>query len=396
MKAEWKRLFSSFWSRPDPVLASAGRSGEMLMAKIRLGLAVVILAIPVLDSIAFRMDQKEALVGFGLAVGTFLFAATAYLFLARDFNPSWLGFVTSGFDVTLVSAALAAFLVLDRPHTAVNSKVVFEGYFLAIASTSLRYDKRVCVVAGGLALGEYFSIVAYADHHWDLNNAAYAPFPYGVFGWVNQISRLILMFVAAGLSMAVVSRAQRLLRLATVDPLTSLSNRGYVDDRFTIELSRARRHHQPLSIAMIDVDRFKLFNDMHGHAAGDLVLRTIADVLRNSLRQSDTIGRYGGEEFVIIMPETNIANAERKLDSLRRTISNDLIPLATRNEVVSVTISAGLAGFPEDGTDQAVLLAIADERLFQAKREGRNRVVASPEVSQPFPVSAEVVPGMEN
>jgi diguanylate cyclase (GGDEF)-like protein len=379
MNLDWKRFLSSFWSRPDPVLASAGKSGEMLMAKIRLGLAGLILTIPLLDSIFFAMDSKEALVGFGLALGTVLFAATAYLFLARDFNPSWLGFVTSGFDVTLVSAALAAFLVLDRPHTAVNSKVIFEGYFLVIATTSLRYDRRVCVAAGGLALGEYLSIVAYADHHWDLNSVAFAPFPYGMFGWANQISRLILMFVAVGLSVAVVSRAQKLLRMATVDPLTSLSNRGYVDDRFTIELSRARRHHQPLTVAMIDVDRFKLFNDTHGHPAGDLVLRTIGDVLRNSLRQSDTIGRYGGEEFVILLPETNLANAERKLESLRRTISNDLIPLATRNEVVSVTISAGLASFPEDGTDGAVLMAIADERLFQAKREGRNRVVGAPE-----------------
>lgn len=359
------------------------------MAKIRLGLAILILAIPFLDRLMFQMDAKESLVGFGLAAGTLLFAATAYSLISRDFNPPWLGFVTSGFDITLVSAALAVFLLLDRPHTAVNSKVVFEGYFLAIASTSLRYDRRVCVTAGCLALGEYVSIVAYADRHWDLNSAVYAPFPYGMFDWSNQISRLILLSVAVGLSVAVVSRAQRLLKLATIDPLTSLCNRGYVDDRLAIEMSRARRHHQPLSVAMIDVDRFKLFNDTHGHAAGDLVLRTIADVLRSSLRQSDTIGRYGGEEFVVILPETSLANAERKIESLRRAIANDLIPLATRNEVVSVTISAGLAGFPDNGTDEAVLLATADERLFQAKREGRNRVVAAPPVNNPEAIPIE-------
>jgi len=90
MKLDWRSLFASFWSPPDRVLASAGRSGEVLMAKIRLGLAAVILTIPVLDALFFSIDRKEALVGFGLALGTFLFAATAYLLLAREFNPPWL------------------------------------------------------------------------------------------------------------------------------------------------------------------------------------------------------------------------------------------------------------------------------------------------------------------
>jgi two-component system, cell cycle response regulator len=338
------------------------------------------------DNLVFPMDPKESLVGFGLAIGTFLLAGTAYFLVSRELNPPWLGFVSSGLDVSLVSAALAAFLVLTEPHTAVNSKVVFEGYFLAIGSSSLRYDRRVCVTAGFLALTEYFAIVAYAAHKWDLNSPAFAPFPYGMFGWVNQISRLILMLVACALSVAVVGRAQRLLRLATIDALTSLFNRGYVDDRCAIELSRARRHKEPLAIAMIDVDRFKLFNDTHGHAAGDLALKTIARVLRQSLRQSDTVGRYGGEEFVVIMPETDVAMAQRKLDSLRQAIADTLISLA-HGRTVGVTFSAGVAGFPLDGEDQAELLATADERLFLAKRNGRNRVVASPDLVPAEPAS---------
>jgi len=385
MKLDWNKTLP-LWSTPDPVLASAGRSGELLMAKIRLGLAVLILAIPTIDSFVFVMDHKEALVGFGLAIGTFIFAAGAYFLVSRELNPPWLSFVSSGLDVSLVSAALAAFLVLNQPHTAVNSKVVFEGYFLAIGASSLRYDRRVCLIAGFLAIGEYFAIVAYAASHWDLNSPSFAPFPYGMFGWVNQISRLILMVVACLLSVAIVGRAQRLLRLATVDALTSLCNRGYVDDRFAIELSRARRHNQSLAIAMIDVDRFKLFNDTHGHAAGDFALRTIAAVLRQSLRQSDIVGRYGGEEFVVIMPETDIAVAQRKIDALREAIVNAPIALPGRDRTVNVTFSAGVAALPNDGLDAADLLAAADERLFLAKRSGRNRVVSSP---LPVPVLAE-------
>ena len=84
MKLVWKKILGSFWSRPDAVLASAGRSGEVVMAKIRLGLAVIILAIPTIDNIVFPMDPKESLVGFGLATGTFLFAAAAYWMVSRD------------------------------------------------------------------------------------------------------------------------------------------------------------------------------------------------------------------------------------------------------------------------------------------------------------------------
>ena len=109
--------------------------------------------------------------------------------------------------------------------------------------------------------------------HWDLNSSAYAPYPYGLFSWSAQISRSIVMLTASGLSLALVSRSQRLLQLATGDPLTGLFNREYVDDRLAIELSRACRYGKTLTVAVIDADHFKLLNDRHGHAAGDVVLK---------------------------------------------------------------------------------------------------------------------------
>src|SRR5580704_7376210 len=148
MKSKLKNALRSLWSRPDPVLAEAGVAGELLVAKIRLILATVLLLIPVLDSLFFPVEPKEAIVGLSLAAATFLGSIIIYLLISREYNPSWLSFASSSFDVTLISAGLALFLILNEPHTAVNSKVVFEGYFLAIGSTSLRYDKRVCVTAG--------------------------------------------------------------------------------------------------------------------------------------------------------------------------------------------------------------------------------------------------------
>jgi two-component system cell cycle response regulator len=379
MKSKLKNALRSLWSRPDPVLAEAGVAGELLVAKIRLILATVLLLIPVLDSLFFPVEPKEAIVGLSLAAATFLGSIIIYLLISREYNPSWLSFASSSFDVTLISAGLALFLILNEPHTAVNSKVVFEGYFLAIGSTSLRYDKRVCVTAGLLAVGEYFAIVYFAATHWDLNSPIYAPYPYGQFAWSYEVSRLIIMLTASALSLALVARSQKLLQLATSDPLTGLFNRGYVDDRLAIEFSRARRYGKLLTIAVIDADRFKLLNDMHGHSAGDLVLRKIGTILRDSCRQSDTVGRYGGEEFVVILPETDIEAAEQKLESLRDLVAKTPIELGARGEKVRVTISAGLASFPQDGKNAADLFALADERMFQAKREGRNRVVASPE-----------------
>ena len=376
MKLAFRNLSRSVWSRPDPVLAEAGVAGELLVAKVRLGLACLLLLIPAIDTMFFQFDKKESLVGLSLTSATFFLSLIVYFLISREFNPKWMSFVTSAFDVSLVSAALAVFLFLDRPHTAVNSKVIFEGYFLAIAGTSLRYDKRVCITAGLLACAEYFAIVYFAATQWDLNSPIYAPYPYGEFDWSVQISRLIIMLTASALSLAVVARSQKLLQLATSDPLTGLHNRGYVDDRFAIELSRARRYATPLTIAVIDADHFKLLNDTHGHASGDLVLQKISETLRASFRQSDTAGRYGGEEFVVILPETDIETAERKLESLRESIAGSPIALAARGEKVHVTVSAGLSSYPQDAEDASELFALADERMFQAKKQGRNRVVA--------------------
>jgi diguanylate cyclase (GGDEF)-like protein len=201
-----------------------------------------------------------------------------------------------------------------------------------------------------------------------------------LFSWSAQISRLIIMLTASALSLALVSRSQRLLQLATRDPLTGLFSRGYVDDRFEVELSRATRYGKVLTIAVIDADRFKQLNDTHGHQAGDLALQKIAMLLHDTFRQSDTAGRYGGEEFVVILPETDMAAAQRKLEFLRESVANAPISVTTSGEKVQLTISAGLATFPDDGENAAELFALADERMFQAKGQGRNRVVAGGEV----------------
>jgi diguanylate cyclase (GGDEF)-like protein len=374
-------FWEKFWSRPDPVLAEAGVAGELLVAKVRLGLAILLFMIPVMNTLFFSPERKEALIGVGLAGGTVLLSIVVYFLIARNFNPSWLGFVTSAFDVTMISAALTLFFLADRPLTATNSRVVFEGYFLAIGSTSLRYDKRICVTAGALALVEYAWISWYAANHWNLDSPAFAGNPYGDFSWSTQASRLIMMATAVLLCVLLVSRSQRLLQLATSDPLTGLFNRGYLDDRLEMELERARRYEKPFTVAVIDADHFKQLNDTYGHHAGDLVLKKLGGLLRANFRQTDTCARYGGEEFVILMPETDMATAHRKVETLRHLLETKPMDLSRKAQSIPVSISAGLACYPRDGQDAAGLFAVADERMFAAKASGRNRVVAGREVA---------------
>ncbi|MEP7326279.1 MAG: GGDEF domain-containing protein [Gemmatimonadota bacterium] len=375
---------------PDPLMLDAGAEGEILVARIRLFVTALLVLIPLFA--VSGNTSVETLIGLGTTLAALLFAVAVYLLVRQGFYRPWLGMLTSILDVSLVSGALVMFLVVDLPHTAVNSRVVFEVYFLAIAATSLRYDVRICLVAGLLSLAEYASIVLYAESHWALNSAIFAPFPYGMFDWGSQVSRLVIMFAASILSTAVVLRAQRLRRLSTSDRLTGLMNRGYFDDRMTSEVSRARRYNYAMSVAMIDVDHFKRFNDTMGHAAGDVALQILADTIRGSLRQSDVIARYGGEEFVVILPITPLGAAVDKIEAMRLEVANLVIDIPKRGVQARLTISAGVAGLPEDGQKEDDLLDVADRRLFQAKQEGRNKVVGTPGSGRARPSASDLRP----
>ena len=357
----------------DYLLGIASERGELLVARIRLALTLGLLLIPI-ASLFTELTPFERVMGFSVTLTAVALSLVIYLLVRRELGRPWFGMATSCLDVTLISAALTTYLVLDQPHTAVNSRVVFEGYFLAIGATCLRYDPRICVAAGVLAVVQYLGISLAADTFWPLNRSdLYAPFIYGAFSWSSQISRMILLLTASLMSMVVVIRTRELVRLSTRDPLTGLFNRAHFHERITGEVSRARRNGLPLTIAMVDVDHFKSFNDRYGHAAGDQVLRVIANALNSSFRKTDIVGRYGGEEFVIAMPETDAAAGRRKLEDLRRLIETTALQQDGSN--VHLTISGGLAGFPQDGADDEALLAVADARLFEAKGRGRNRIV---------------------
>lgn len=161
--------------------------------------------------------------------------------------------------------------------------------------------------------------------------------------------------------------------LAMTDTLTGVSVRRYVVELAADELRRANRHHVPSTLLMVDLDTFKSKNDTYGHLVGDVVLREVAQLLRSHLRGIDLIGRYGGEEFVLLLVETGSEQAAAIAQRLRQLVEAHAI--RAYDEVLTQTISIGLASFPEDGQTLEELVERADQALYAAKRAGRNRVV---------------------
>lgn len=381
----WRKV----WSAPEPELSTAGFGGELLVAGVRLLIFVVLLYFPIAELLQKRGEHDPLALlttaTLGLAMALIIYSATN-----RRWGRSWIGFVSSFLDVSLISAMLAVFLVVGRPHEATNNLVLFPVYFLAIAATSLRYDARICLITGALALAQYAAIAGYADWRWDLNSAAFAPYPHGLFSWEAQAWRLAQLAGATVIAATIVVRARELRLLSTRDRFTGLLNRAVFNEQLEREAAFARREDGRFAVAMVDIDHFKRFNDSYGHAGGDEALRMVARTLREACRATDVVARYGGEEFGLILPGVMSGRASDLLERIRRVLAVKPIHLPNRAKPVSLTVSIGVAIFPEDGKTPADVLRCADQRLYQAKAQGRDRVVGP--VPGKGPVSTDPMP----
>ena len=161
--------------------------------------------------------------------------------------------------------------------------------------------------------------------------------------------------------------------MAITDELTGVYVRRYVLDRFFESLLRANKFGSPLGFLMIDVDNFKKINDTYGHLVGDAVLKEVASRIKSTAREIDLVGRYGGEEFCVILLDTDKKGAQRAGERICEVVSSS--PIVAYNETLNVTVSVGVASFPEDGKDPYSIIEIADQALYTAKRQGKNRTV---------------------
>lgn len=260
--------------------------------------------------------------------------------------------------VTLLGATMTGFVLFDVPR-------VLVAFALALL---------VIFVLAGLSIAgviEYAPLL-HADPVTKTRISLY---------WVASTFLCATPFVASVFFVTIVllerwrERERRVRILSTTDALTGLPNRRALFQRFELELARARRQQEPLTVCVVDLDHFKQINDSHGHAVGDEVLQYASRVLHSQLRDVDLLGRIGGEEFVIVLPDTDVAAAQRALERCRVALANGEVVI--EDPVLRLRISASFGvccAQVDEASNVPQLLARADEALYVAKRDGRNRL----------------------
>jgi two-component system cell cycle response regulator len=280
--------------------------------------------------------------------------------------------------------------VLEHDHTvdveSVPSEALFrlaEGdYDLLLVSLGLEsYDGlRLCSQVRSLERTRHTPILAIADAEESarLNRGL----ELGINDYVmrpidknEMLARVRTLVRKARYTERLRDNMQLSIEMAITDALTGLHNRRYMETHLGTLMEQAAARGKPLTVLVLDIDYFKKINDTYGHDAGDDVLREFAHRLKKSIRGIDLACRYGGEEFVVVMPDTDMAVATMVAERLRRRIASEPFPIHHNAKVVEVTISAGIAA-SRDADAAADVLKRADQALYQAKRDGRNRVVA--------------------
>lgn len=193
-------------------------------------------------------------------------------------------------------------------------------------------------------------------------------------GKVEQVCLVIYDVTDEAVSrLGMQSLNNQLEELGRVDGLTGLYNRRFWEEQFVMEFKRGRRSENPSTLIMLDIDHFKKVNDTYGHPAGDEVIKTLGEIIKKSIRETDIAGRYGGEEFAIILPDTPVANVEFVSERIRRLVEKCTVVYDQID--ISFTISIGIAGLDPTHKDSTQWLDVADKALYKAKESGRNRVM---------------------
>ncbi len=266
-------------------------------------------------------------------------------------------------DVAVVTAVLLGFVFSGRPLWATNSQVVFLGYLLGLVLVGLRGDTVLARRVATAAFFGYGGVVSLAVLDGSL--AQLSPdLAYGMFRWDVQVLRLGLLF-SCGLAVIYGAKLAEMERKSSrLDALTGVFNRRFLDEYLTMMVARAKRARQPLSVLMVDLDGFKHYNDTCGHQRGDELLREVALSLAGAVREDNVVARYGGDEFVVILPSTP--------GDVARQVATDLCGIFTGD----VTVSVGIACLGPGGGSKGELVRAADEALYRAKKQGGGVAVA--------------------
>ena len=355
-----KRVLATLFGRPDEVMLELGAGGELLVAKVRALLSLLVLVLPL--AAAFEgADTTRTLLGLGAAVFVNIMAQV-WLALARNHRRHhWLPYATGAWDITATTGVLVM-LSLGEPGAGLDSLVVWCFYLFAIALTALRSDGRLTAFVGGLAIVQYAVLACVV---LAFTPAAVPAINGSAPSLAGQGQRLLLLAMMTLLTSTVVYRMQRLIELSGRDGLTGVPNRAWLLQRLPRMFEAARRDGRTVTIGLVDVDHFRRVYEQIGHLGGDRAIRHIAEHL----------ARIGGQEFVLVLL-CPIGSAWERIDRFRRSLAAQPFPAERGGEPVTLAFSAGLAAFPQDGATASALLGSADRRLQEAKRTGRNRVIA--------------------
>lgn len=322
--------------------------------------------LPVLqDSLAVAIPVWSILLGLVAFVGRS--RPTSRMLVRLAILPAWLaaatqtylfGFFTSLAPITLFLIGIPSLLSFDERTTSMGLGV----FFASVLGTTVAEQQ------GWLRYAPLFTRLPLEQGQ---PTRDFATLTMGVF--------FSSVFIVFGMLFLQIRRWReydaRLEQLSMSDSLTGLLNRRAFLARFRTEVERAIRYGRPLSYILIDLDHFKWINDTHGHPVGDNVLTAVSAVLCGAVRANDVVGRLGGEEFGILLPETNLAGASEVAERCRQSVASTVVRADTAEVEVKVTLSMGIATYPEcDGHTVEDIVRLADAALYRAKSMGRNRV----------------------
>jgi diguanylate cyclase (GGDEF)-like protein len=358
----------------DDVRVALHRALAEALPSICLGLSVVYAVVPVGHLLVLPRPVLAWMMP--LAIGSFLLFAGAGLLMRRRGPPSPALAHPVGALLALLLAAnsILHMALTGDPKQSTNLSIVVVA--MGCVFTSARWMSALCVVFI-IAWGAAFARIAGPG---DLAHFGFLNFMSAALGFTVLRIHVRLLESNARAAHARDQQALQMQRLSLTDPLTGLANRRAFDAALRREWDRAARNRRSLAAMVIDVDHFKRYNDTFGHLAGDDCLVHVAGVLRVAVRSIDTLGRFGGEEFVVLLPEATEVQALAAAERLRAAVER---ACSARGAVDApggggVTVSIGVAGLPADsGMEPAALLDAADRALYRAKALGRNRCVAA-------------------
>jgi diguanylate cyclase (GGDEF)-like protein len=354
---------------PVPAIRETDRRRARLLAWLQLALlAVAALALPVVFILTGGNSAVRA--SYGVLVGGVI------VILVLAYRLSRAGHYPASAWITIAAITAAPWLSVGLEHSALRNNVV--PLVFIVVPVFLASMLLSAPATGMLAAVQ-------------LTGLLLVPIIYPTTDTSSWPSLVMFVLLIAVLSMvaAVISQQDlaqieaqtrelslseaRLREQSVRDALTGLFNRRYLEETLARELGRAERLHGPLGMLMLDIDHFKRVNDSYGHAVGDEVLRALGSLLRANVRGSDIACRYGGEEFVLLLPEASREITRQRAETIRAGASCMAVSDQGR-PITPITLSVGVAAFPLDGASAEALLKSADDALYRAKREGRDRV----------------------